>query len=112
VTSLDLRDRWRIERGGALIHADDLKIDATALDTPAALNGARAMATVICIAADAADRLDAVRAALDERGGASAWNGKLVARLLAKDGLGLRKALIAVLGALAGGAVLPRIWTN
>ena len=42
--------------------------------------------------------------------GASAWDGILVVRIVAKDGAGLRKALVAGLGALREGRTLPRVW--
>ena len=57
------------------------------------------------------DLAEKVRTGLDATSGASAWNGKLVARLRAVDGFGLRKTLIPVLEALAGGLSLPRVWS-
>jgi urease accessory protein len=42
--------------------------------------------------------------------GASAWDNLLVARIAAADGARLRAAVIAALGALRGGATLPRVW--
>jgi urease accessory protein len=53
-----------------------------------------------------------VRALPDFNGevGVSAWNGLAVARLCAKDGAGLQRDLLAVLGAL--GSTLPRLWLN
>jgi urease accessory protein len=45
-------------------------------------------------------------------GGASAFDGKLICRMVAQDGLRLRRALIPVLTVLRGGLGLPRVWTN
>ena len=79
--------------------------------TPATLGTKRAFATVVLVAPEAEDLLDGVRAAIGERGAASAWSGKLVARLIATDGFGLRKSLIPALTALAGGGDLPKTWS-
>ena len=42
---------------------------------------------------------------------ASAWNGKLAARLCAADGAALRDDLRMILSAV-GGISLPRLWLN
>jgi urease accessory protein len=108
---VNLNDRWRIRRQGKLIFAEDLRIAGLRPATLATLQGSDAMATVVLVAADAERHLDAVRAFIGEAGGASAWDGKLVARLLAKDGFELRKRLIPLLSALAGGSGLPKVWS-
>ena len=48
--------------------------------------------------------------ALEFRGeaGISAWNGIAVARLVARDGMTLRRDLVALLAAL--GTPVPRLW--
>ncbi len=43
--------------------------------------------------------------------GVSAWNGLMLARLVATDGAALRRDLIGVLTALSG-MPLPRLWLN
>jgi urease accessory protein len=111
IATISLHDRWRIFRDGQLVHADDFRIEGALPHSKATLNGAAAMATIIYMADDAAPLLDGVRLALGENGGASAWNGKLIARVLAKDGFHLRKTLIPVLYAIAGGTALPKTWT-
>ena len=106
-----LRDRWRIRRSGRLIFADDLAFDGPPPATPDTLGHAGAMATVVLVS-DASEMLiDDVRALIGESGSASAWSGKLVARLVAKDGFGLRKVLVSVLSQLAGGESLPKVWS-
>jgi urease accessory protein len=108
-----LNDRWRVQWGERLIFADNLKID----DAPsmavrsALLNGAQAFAFVLLVMDDAEARLDAVRLALGDSGGASAFEGKLFCRLLATDGLSLRRTLIQVMAALRDGKQPPRLWT-
>jgi urease accessory protein len=42
--------------------------------------------------------------------GASAWNGLLLARILAPDSASLRRAVIAALATLRGARPLPRVW--
>jgi urease accessory protein len=106
-------DRWRIRRGGKLLFADDLRFDwadAELLSRPAVLSDARAMATILFATDDPSRHLDQVRAMIGAQGGASAWNGKLLARMIADSGAALRRTLIPALDALLDGAALPRIW--
>jgi urease accessory protein len=110
IRSVVLRDRWRIRRGGRLVFADDIAIEGAPPGSAATLGGAGAMATLLYVAADAEARLDRLRGAVIG-GGASAWDGKLVARMLAADGFALRKALIQALWVLAGEAGLPKVWS-
>lgn len=111
VTEVHLADRWRIRRDGRLIFADDLVIEGMPPSSKATLGAARAFATVALAAADAEDRLEAVRQVIGDAGSASAWSGKLVARLAARDGFALRKALIPALAVLAGQVALPKVWS-
>lgn len=111
VSHARLHDRWRIRRQGRLIFADDLAFDGPPPETSATLGKARAFATVVLVSTEAEDLLDKVRAAIGSRGDASAWSGKLVARLLARDGFELRKSLIPALTLLANGAALPKTWS-
>ena len=111
VGTLQLHDTWRIWREGKLAYADALDIGPAMPGSPASLGHARAVATIIYLADDAERRLDAVREALGPLCGASAWNGKLIARLLAEDGFMLRKQIISALAALTGPDALPKIWT-
>jgi urease accessory protein len=41
----------------------------------------------------------------------SAWDGKLIARLVSVDGFEVRKTLIPALKLLSGKAQLPKVWT-
>jgi len=108
------RDRWRVRRDGRLIFADALTLDG---DIPARtasaplLGGAGAFATLLLVASDVAGSLEAVRAAIGDLGGASAFDGKLVARIAAPDGLTLRRALLPAIAALSGGRPAPSVWT-
>lgn len=110
-----VRDRWRVRRDGALLFAEELHIagDAAALmERPALGGGARAAATLLLVAPDAEARLPAAREALAAApcpGGASAWNGLLLARLLSPSPALVRAAIISLLAGLRGRAA-PRVW--
>jgi urease accessory protein len=112
-----LHDTIRIRRNGALLLHDAIRLPGEVgkrLRTPATANGARGLATLVHVAPDAEHRLDAVRAAwhgIPAETGASAWNGMLVGRILAQDGVCLRAALVAGLQSLRDGRPLPRVWT-
>ena len=109
----ELRDRWRIRRAGKLVFADDLHFggDVAALTARAAvLGGAAAFASILLVAEDAQRFLDPLRAALDGQGGASAFDGKLFCRVIAQDGLALRRVLVPAIAALRDGAPCPRVW--
>lgn len=113
VNSGAFRDRWRIKRNGRLLFADELHFEgriAHQLTQPAVLAGNAAMATVLYVAADCEQFLVPVRDALGEAGGASAWGGKLVARIIAADGFALRRILLPVLSILMAGRPLPQVW--
>jgi len=121
-TSVDaaLTDRWRIRRGGRLVFAEALRLEnaGATLDRPAVGAGARALATILRIAPDAAAGLDGLRAALAEveaepgarfEAGASVVDGVLVARLASPSPQRLRAGLIAAFRALEN-AEPPRVW--
>jgi urease accessory protein len=113
VHSGTFRDRWRIRREGRLVFADELRFDsdvARQLERPAILAGNAAMATVLLVASECERFLDPVREIIKDAGGASAWNGKLLARIAAPDGFSLRRILIPLLTVLSAGRALPRVW--
>jgi urease accessory protein len=113
--SVTASDSWRIRRAGRLVFADTLRLDG---DTVAIMaggatgNGARALATVLLVAPDAEARIDMARGALvgsAGEAGVSAWNGMLVARLIAPGGQALRADLMRLIEILRG-ASMPRVW--
>ncbi|MDE2007556.1 MAG: urease accessory protein UreD [Rhodospirillales bacterium] len=109
-----LRDRVRVRRGGRLIWHDAVRLTgdiAPTLARKAVANGAGAAASIVYVAPDAEAALTPARAALDDAdAGASAWDGMLVARLLAADGAALRRLVVALLAVLRGARSLPRVW--
>jgi urease accessory protein len=111
ITRISVRDDWSVRRAGMTMHREALALGPHMANSAATLAGAQMSATVLLIAVDAEGSLEAVRTAVGRDGGASAWNGKLIARLLGNDGLALRKALIRVLSACVGSSGLPKVWT-
>ncbi len=111
-----LRDRWRVWKAEDMIFADDVRLDQTMWTGAALLNGSGAYASVLYVGDDYDDRAAIVRGLIDTpqdevQVGASAFEGKLFCRMLARDGLGLRRVLIPLLEALRDGEPLPRLWT-
>lgn len=113
VARVRLRDTRRILRAGRLLHDERLALtDETLTAGPAALGDARALSTLVFAAPGAQDRLTALRAVLDEPGAdaaASAMDGRLVLRILARDGWPLRRQLARALDLLRTDP-LPRVW--
>jgi len=108
-----LHDRWRIRRDGRLLFAEDFSVSgeiATQLARPSVLAGCAAMATVLYAAREPERLLEAARAVVGEAGGASAWNGKLLIRLVTTSGLELRQRLEPLLSLLLAGRPLPKVW--
>ena len=113
VRSGSFHDRWRIRREGRLLFADDVRLEGDVADQlarPAVLGGNGAMATIIFTGQDMDALLDPLRDVLGEGGGASAWGGKLLARIAARDSLELRSRLIPALSLLMKGRPLPKVW--
>ena len=113
VRTLDFHDWREIRRGKTPLHLEALRLtDARLRPSAAGLADARALATVVLVAPDAADALAPVRAVMtheDVRAAASALPGRLVVRLLARDGWPLRRQLAEILTCLRR-APLPRVW--
>jgi len=109
-------DRWRLRVDGALVFAETLRLDgeiSQRLAQRAVTAGGVAVASIIKYPGDDSDAA-AVRVMQDRfvgEVGISAWNGLVVARLVASDGAALRRDLVAVLTAL-NAAPLPRLWLN
>ncbi len=115
VKSGELRDRWRVRRDGRLVFADALTLEGNMGETlkrPAIGKGANAVATLVRIAPDAETKLDTIRASFEGQeieAGASAFDGILIVRIVARDGLPMRSAVLQALSAC--GAVIPRAYT-
>ncbi|MRG56328.1 urease accessory protein UreD [Phyllobacterium sp. SYP-B3895] len=113
IETATIHDRWRIWRDNRLVHAEDFRLGPDAgsmLRQPALLGGARAMATVLLLGADAERHLDAARKIIGAKGGASFWSGKLLARLIDGDAYNLRKRLVPLIELLNEEAGVPKVW--
>ena len=116
VEQASLRDALRLRRGGRWLLYDTVRMNGpigALLARPAVAAGARAVATLLHVAPDAEAFLTPVRDALEENGaetGVSAWNGMLVARMLAQDSAMLRQAVAAALNVIRAPRALPRVW--
>lgn len=111
VRHVSVVDRWTIKQGGKLIHAEAFRLGPDWPQSKASFGENHATACIILISPKVAELLDKVRDVLGPEDGASTWNGKLVARLLARDGFSLRKTLIQVLSVCLGRNKLPKCWT-
>ena len=112
ISSLMLEERWRIHRRGRLVLAENFSIDGPLPVSPATLNNAGAMATLIMLGGDCDKAAATINDVWGKNGAASSWDGKLVARLLAKDGYELRKTLVCTLALLVDAKNLPVNWAH
>jgi urease accessory protein len=107
------RDRIEIRRDGMPLYNDALRLEGDIfayLDRAAVAGGARAMASLVYVGADAEGLLPFVRSTLPGTGGASLLRPDLlVARVVAPDGFALRKTLLPALDRLSRDA-LPTSW--
>ena len=112
VQSLDFKDHRAIYREGKPLSLEPLALNAASLGSPVTLGEARAFASIIMAGEGVADALGPLRAVLTEEGvraAASAFDGKLACRLMARDGLPLRRQIIRALAVLRR-APAPRVW--
>ena len=108
-------DRWRVRVDGALVFADGVHLDgeiAKRLAQRAVAGEGVAIATLLKIPGDddTVGALRALQSAFAGEVGVSAWNGVMVARLVAPSSAALRHDLVRILTAL--GTPLPRLWLN
>lgn len=101
---------WReVRQAGRLRLVEPLRLTDAALQSGVAgLAGCRAFASIAMVAQGAEDALGPVRAVLTD-GAASAFDGKVMVRIMAADGWPMRQQIAAVLGVLRRTA-LPRVW--
>ena len=118
----EIRDDWRVHRDGRLVWADAFRLHGDIAGQTARaslLGGCTALATILYIAADAADHLDRARECLDTtsvRGGATVVSGMMICRLAAEAAVDLRRAVIIFLRTFRAGLggfppALPKVWS-
>lgn len=116
VGRLVFRDRREIWAEGRCVHLEPLALDDAALGAGAAvLGGARAFASLVMVGAGVADLIGPVRAVAGGEGvsvAASAYDGRLVVRMMARDGWPLRRQIVRALAVLRRGAEVPRVWQS
>ena len=110
LSAINLHDHWDIWQGGKLIHAERLSIVGALPRSLATLGENSAFATMLLVSDQVEFLLPQLCKILSGENAVSAWNGKLIARLVAKDGFQLRKTLKKVLSACLLGKALPRLW--
>lgn len=117
LTHCTFKDQWRIYREGKLIFADNIKLegDIKVLEQKSALmSGNKAFATLVYCGTQDDEQLtkiaDKLQSSLKNQDMAvSIFEGKLVARFLARDTYELRRYLMPILKELSGND-LPRVW--
>ncbi|MGV8986555.1 MAG: urease accessory protein UreD [Cypionkella sp.] len=117
ITSARLHDHRMIRREGRPVWAETLLIDADVLArsaSPVLLGGAQALGVVAFVAQgaeDAASALLCLPAVPGAKLAVSGWDGRCLARVLATDGLSMRKALAQIIKTLSA-RPLPRVWLS
>lgn len=117
LTAAHLNDARMIRRGGRPVWAETARIDAAVLarrQSPALLDGANALGVVALVAQgaeDAAAPLLALPEVPGARWAVSGWDGRCLVRILAADGLTLRKTMAHIINTLSG-RPLPRVWLS
>ena len=110
-------DRWRIRRGGQLIHAEALSLvhDVPALLGAAAGAGGAQMAATLVYVGPRLEQIQSDIAAvlpdLASRVAVSAWQGRLVLRLLAAETMRGKADILQILSSMRGQQV-PRVWQS
>ena len=113
LTNCLFSDQWKIFRDNMIVDMEALKlVEPSQLSGSASLGSNTALATILYVAKDAEERLQQMRSLLNNFNlfsAASAWNGKLIARIASESPYSLRKVLIYVISKFRGIA-LPRVW--
>lgn len=114
LSRVTFRDRREVRRGGVPLVLEPVALNDAALRTGVAgLAGARAFASLVMVGEGLGDMLGPLRAVLVEPGvqaAASAYDGRLVVRMLAGDGWPMRRQIVRALAVMRAGRPLPRVW--
>ncbi len=122
INDITVHDRWRIHRGGQLLHAEDLRLTISPdLDAQrqCILHQYSAISTLVLVTHQSQEWIESQMSRLlplthkDKailRIGVSALPSRLLVRLLAIDSFNLRKFLIPCLQILNDGRPIPTVW--
>ena len=113
------RDRWRIVKGGLLLHAENMRLDGeidSLTQRAFSLGGNVAFATLLFTGPNCDSVLKPLRAALGSAAGGVSHivvgdQEKLVARVAASNGFALRKILVPMISSLRRSASVPKVWS-
>lgn len=115
-----LHDRWRITRGGQLIHADDVRLDGdihSVMAAAPALCGKSVLATLVYIAPQSkVHTLDGISSDLRDLlppsplAGLSQMSDRVIIRIVSQDTYVLRPVIAALLGRLMTNIPCPKVW--
>ena len=117
LTSARLHDHRMFRRAGRPVWSETFLIDDAVLarrDSAALLAGAQALGLVALVAQGAEDAtapLLALPSVAGARLSASGWDGRCLVRVLAPDGLTLRKQMAQIIKTLSA-RPLPRVWLS
>jgi len=116
MTAGHMQDHWRVRRDGQIIHAEAFRLAgdiSASLGHPAGASQAGVMATLLMVAPEDLQPLAKILRNIETIHGSwvevSAWDGKLVVRLVASE-LFLIKTTIATLLERMTASSLPRAW--
>lgn len=122
LSSACIHDRWRIHRGGSLLHAEDLRLnfnDTSVARRQSALHHFSAISTLLLISAEPREYLNhqanRVRQLIstndaDTQAGVSVLDHRLVVRVLSVSSFRLRQFLIPCVELLNEGEPIPPVW--
>ena len=117
VSNAHLRDRWRIKRDGKLVHAEELNLSGNIqshICDAALLNSNKAFATIVYVGPEDEEQMSLMIEGAsdgdDMNFGTSIFNGKIIMRIVAKDGYELRQKMIPLIKRLRKDKELPKVW--
>jgi urease accessory protein len=117
VMDASFSDQWRVRRDGRLVLAEAMLLDGPIdklLQRRSVADGSRVVATMLWMAPNAEDQLEAARASLEGsrvRAAASSWNGLLLVRMIGEKSEAVRRSVAAVVRALTA-SDMPRVWAT
>lgn len=122
INQLQLHDRWRIHRGGRLLHAEDLRLDMQDQGDArqmSKLHHFGAISTLVLVSPKPAETLHIMARTIQQlipdnsrvlSAATSVMNHRLVTRVLADNSQSLRRFLIPCIEQLSDNLAIPQVW--